>query len=382
MKYTNVSMAKEKKQKKNSPWGYVVAMLIVGMVGWFILQSKTANSMNPISIVANVSTSNLKETDGRTNILVLGSDKRDVGYVTSVLTDTILVASIGKVDKDVVLISIPRDLWVQTSQGYHMKINEIYTTTSVNPTTGELDYTNKRGITEVNKAVEDALGIPLHYYVMVNFDLFQEIINTLGGIDLTVDSAFKDYYYPVEGMEAATCGKSSEDIEKMVEEGKDWLEITPCRYETLDFKVGPQHMDGITALKFARSRHAGNNEGTDFARSKRQQKVIMAVKDKALSVQNLLNLSKIKDMYDIYSKNVETNMDFVTIQNFYLLSQQINFDKVVSVVLDDRSDANDGGLLYHPEDSSLYGGRYVLIPRTGDYSQIHAYVQKYIFGAN
>ena len=58
----------------------------------------------------------------------------------------------------------------------------------------------------------------------------------------------------------------------------------------------------------------------------------------------------------------------------------ISFDKVVSVVLDDRSDADAGGLLYHPEDPAPYGGQYVLVPQTGDYSQIHAFVQRYLFG--
>jgi hypothetical protein len=61
------------------------------------------------------------------------------------------------------------------------------------------------------------------------------------------------------------------------------------------------------------------------------------------------------------------------------MTNQIQFDKVISIVLDDRSTANEGGLLYSPEDTSLYGGQYVLVPRTGDYSQIHAFVQRYLF---
>ncbi|MDC0449223.1 hypothetical protein OAL67_01305, partial [bacterium] len=81
-----------------------------------------------------------------------------------------------------------------------------------------------------------------------------------------------------------------------------------------------------------------------------------------------------------YNESVDTDIDFSIVQNFYILSQQIDYDKVVSIVLDDRSMADEGGLLYAPQDTSLYGGQYVLLPRTGDYSQIHAYVQKYIFG--
>jgi anionic cell wall polymer biosynthesis LytR-Cps2A-Psr (LCP) family protein len=154
------------------------------------------------------------------------------------------------------------------------------------------------------------------------------------------------------------------------------------RYQTVHFSAGPQLMDGKTALKFVRSRHGDNGEDTDFARSKRQQKAIAAIKDKALSLRTILDINKVKNLYDIYSGNVTTDIDFATIQTFYLLSKQVDLSKVVSIVLDDRSDANEGGLLFAPEDRTLYGeGKpYVLVPKTGDYSQIHAFVQKYLFG--
>jgi polyisoprenyl-teichoic acid--peptidoglycan teichoic acid transferase len=174
-----------------------------------------------------------------------------------------------------------------------------------------------------------------------------------------VDNSFDDYTYPIEGKENAPENE---------------------RYETLHFTAGPTQMDGKLALKFVRSRHGNNNEGTDFARAKRQQKVMLAVKDKAMSAQTLLNPSKLSDLYDAYSKNVDTDIDFGTAQGFYLLSQKVDFAKIKSIVLDDRSSSEQGGLLYSPTDTSLYGGAYVLIPRAGDYSQLHAYVQRYIFG--
>ncbi|OGC68981.1 hypothetical protein A2415_04250 [candidate division WWE3 bacterium RIFOXYC1_FULL_39_7] len=334
------------RDKKKGSTGILVfgaGVLLVGIALFFIVKT-LGKSLDPISIVASVSASDIEETDGRTNVLLLGSDKRNSGVVSSELTDTILVASIGQVDKDLVLISIPRDLWVQSPEGYHSKVNEIYT---------------YGGAEEITQVVEDVLGIPIHYHTLVTFDLFREAINVLGGIEITVDRAFTDYEYPVEGKENAPDNE---------------------RYETVHFEAGKQVMDGDTALKYARSRKGDNDEGTDFARSRRQQKVIMAIKDKALSLETLINPVKLKELYDIYSKSVDTNIDLGTVQSFYLLSQKINFERVTAVVLDDRSEANEGGLLYAPEDTTLYGGRYVLIPRTGDYSQIHAYVQKYVFG--
>jgi anionic cell wall polymer biosynthesis LytR-Cps2A-Psr (LCP) family protein len=266
------------------------------------------------------------------------------------------------------MISVPRDLWVQSNCGY-TKINAVY---------GGFIGSECGGIEELKSVLEEVLGIPIHYYGLVTFDMFRQSIDTLEGIEVNVENAFTDYQYPIEGKENDTCGKSQEEVDRLLGEGEFF--IFPCRYETIEFDQGPQNMDGTLALKYARSRKGNNNEGTDFARSKRQQKVIMAIKDKALSVKTILNPVKLKELYDIYANNVDTDITFGTIQNFYDMSTQIDFDKVVSVVLDDRSTANEGGLLYSPEDTSNFGGQYVLIPRTGDYSQIHAFVQRYLFG--
>ncbi|KKS27647.1 MAG: cell envelope-related transcriptional attenuator, partial [candidate division WWE3 bacterium GW2011_GWC1_42_102] len=255
--------------------------------------------------------------------------------------------SIGKVDKDVVLISLPRDLWVKDANGSH-KINAVYAFSK-----------DGEGADNLRAVLQDVLGIPIHYHVMVSFDLFKEIIDILGGVEVTVDTAFTDYEYPVENMEINNCG---------------------CRYEKIVFNQGAQTMDGETALKFVRSRHGTNNENTDFARSRRQQKIITAIKNKSLSIQTLVNPAKLKSLYDAYSQNTDTDVDFGAVNSFYLLSQQINFDRVVSVVLDDRSPADQGGLLYAPADKTLYNNQYVLVPQTGDYVQIHAFVQRYLFG--
>lgn len=344
--------------------------LVAAVAVAFVFKDKILAAFNPISVVATIAGTNLKETDGRTNVLILGSDRRVAGAESGrpVLTDTILVASIGKVDKDVVLISLPRDLWVKDLNGSH-KINSVYAFSKEGEGAGNL-----------RAVLQDVLGIPIHYHVMVSFDLFQEIIDILGGVEVTVDTSFTDYAYPIENMEDNKCGRTDEEIKKMGEEGKSELEIYFCRYEKIVFNQGVQSMNGDTALKFVRSRHGTNNENTDFARSRRQQKIITAIKNKSLSIQTLVNPTKLKNLYDAYAQNTDTDIDFGAVNSFYLLSQQINFDRVVSVVLDDRSPADQGGLLYAPGDKTLYNGQYVLIPQTGDYVQIHAFVQRYLFG--
>jgi LCP family protein required for cell wall assembly len=383
MKYTDMSKQKKMTIRKPSDNGKAKLALLVAVIfiigsALFVFKDTIKEAFNPITVVGGTSKLNIRQTDGRTNVMLLGSDRRNIGAESgrNSLTDTILVASIGNIDNDVVLISLPRDLWIpnytlENGYTYSSKINEVYT---------------NAGMEELRNQMEIVLGIPIHYHVMVTFELFENVIDILGGIEVDVEKAFTDYQYPIEGKEAATCGVSQEEIERLEKEAEEnetlvnYFALFPCRYETVKFEQGLQNMDGNTALKYARSRHGNNGEGTDFARSKRQQNVISAIKNKALSLETLINPVKLKDLYNQYSENVETDIDLQSVQSFYSLSQKLDFEKIISIVLDDRSEANEGGLLYHPTDMTLYRGQYVLVPQTGDFSQIHAYVQKYLFG--
>ncbi|NMB91756.1 LCP family protein [candidate division WWE3 bacterium] len=367
MNYTDIYKQKSILRKEVNNKGlvkFILLLVVLCVIGasLYVFRGRIKQTFNPISIVSNVAAANLKETDGRINILVLGSDKRDVGAEQgrATLTDTILVASIGTTENDVVLISLPRDLWVSD---YQTKINAVYA---------------YKGIDGLKEQIEKVMGIPIHYHILVTFNLFEQAIEVLNGIEVNVENAFVDNFYPIEGKENDTCGKNEEEIKKLGDKISEY--DFPCRFERVEFKSGLQKMDGKTALKYARSRHGDNDENTDFARAKRQQKVISAIKDKIFSLETVLSPAKIKGLYDAYAQNVDTNIDFQTLENFYMLSQKLDLSKIESIVLDDRSDANSGGLLYHPVDSTLYGGAYVLIPQTGDFSQIHAYVQKYLFG--
>lgn len=363
MNYVDVKSGGYRSAKKNSskknfssylPTLITVAILV--FVGLNLAKIKTAlagmfNPVNIVSTVGSVKGEKLKETDGRTNILILGVDQRSSGdQMGSLLTDTIMLVSVGKSTKDVVMISLPRDLWVESSTGGRYKINGLY---------GSYGGKDGTGSAEVLKVVEDALGIPVHYYGVVDFALFKDVIDILDGVEVNVDNSFTDSLYPIEGKENAQPESS--------------------RYETITFTKGVTKMNGELALKYSRSRHGDSGENTDFARAKRQQNVILAVKQKALSVQTLLDFSKIKSLYELYDKKVDTNLDLASLQVFYSLGQSAGFNNVRSLVLDDRSESEDGGLLYVPSDWTLYGGQYVLLPKAGDYSQIHAYIKKYLF---
>ncbi|KKQ76940.1 MAG: LytR family transcriptional regulator, partial [Candidatus Daviesbacteria bacterium GW2011_GWF2_38_6] len=132
-----------------------------------------------------------------------------------------------------------------------------------------------------------------------------------------------------------------------------------CRYEHVRFEKGLMHMSGAVALKFVRSRHGTNGEGSDFARSARQQKVIDAVRKKILSFETLTDPQKISDLVKTLGKSIDMDIS---------VKDAIEFCQ--SFVLDDRK-----SLLVHP-DASGYGGAFVLISQDDDFSIIHDYVRK------
>jgi anionic cell wall polymer biosynthesis LytR-Cps2A-Psr (LCP) family protein len=195
--------------------------------------------------------------------------------------------------KHISLISIPRDLWVQIPTGtdttQHFKINSAYVIglDDRNYPNKPIEYTGGAagGGTLAKHTVEEVLGIPVRYFVSLDFEGFKKSIDILGGVDVTVTRAFEDPYYPITGKETDACDKTEDDIKKLMATlSGDLLEHEfPCRYENLKFDKGQIHMDGETALKFARSRHA-LEDGSDFARSNRQKQIMLAVKDKVLQI--------------------------------------------------------------------------------------------------
>ena len=134
------------------------------------------------------------EGDGRVNILMLG--KGGDNHPGGDLTDSILIASIDPLGKEASLLSIPRDLYVKVPNYWSMKINAVYSTgkqraLSVNEE--DTDAAEKAGIKLIESIIETNIGIPINYYLMVNFDAFQETVDAVGGIDVTVAEPLYDY---------------------------------------------------------------------------------------------------------------------------------------------------------------------------------------------
>ena len=153
----------------------------------------------PGSVVKFITDSGLKSDNGRTNILLLGTG--GVGHDGPDLTDTLILASIDKNAKDVVLISIPRDLWVAEIKA---KVNHVY---------AYGQEKEKAGLISVEKSISQLLGIPVHYALRLDFGGFTKAINLVGGLNIDVENSFSDPKYPIEGKEDDLCGLTIENQE-------------------------------------------------------------------------------------------------------------------------------------------------------------------------
>lgn len=286
----------------------------------------------------------LRSEDGRTNILILGlgGPKNE----PSGLTDTIIFFSIDRGNKNSLLLSLPRDIWIPQMRA---KLNTAYY------------YGNRAegaGMEWAKGFVSEIVGQPVHYTVVISFDGLVRIVDLLGGIDVDVERGFVDTKYPRPGKEDDPCGGDPQTL---------------CRYETISFNKGPQHFDGQTALKFARSRNAEGEEGTDFARSTRQQKVILALKDRVLSPAFLLNPDKVRKMIDFTTNSLETDIPGSHLAQLSRLLLSLNREKIRSEVISEGS-KDTPGLLLNPPISKVYDNQWVLVPRTESWEEIQKWV--------
>lgn len=279
----------------------------------------------------------LKNKNGVTNILIMG--KGGAGHEAPDLTDTMMVLSLNS-DKNIVnLVTIPRDVWIPEQQ---IKINSAYYW-------GEKKG-KETGYLLSESSVEEILGQPIHYYALLDFEGFSEIIDAIGGIDMDIKNEFVDKKYPIFGKENDNCSGDPQ---------------YGCRYETIEFKKGIQHMDGQTALKFVRSRMAEGDEGTDFARSERQKEVVLAVKDKISSLKILTSPSKIKKITKVVRKNLQTDMK----------------DEEMALILRKTLDSKDNiqnlsitDYLENPKPSNEFNNLYVLIPKDRNWDKTHEFI--------
>jgi LCP family protein required for cell wall assembly len=265
------------------------------------------------------------EADDQVNFLLLGVGGD--GHDGSQLTDTIMFSSFRPSTKEIGLLSIPRDLAVPLSGRGYQKINAINAY-------AEMDEKGS-GPETTAQAIGDLLDQPIHYYFKVDFNGFKDLIDAVGGVDVYVENSFTDNTYP------------SDEIGNVM---------------TVNFEQGWKTMDGATALIYSRSRHGNNGEGTDFARAARQQKILLAVKDKVLSPSAILNPSTLNKIINTFQANVQTNMSVWEMLKMAKYAPEIQTEQIGVRVLDSGPDS--------PLYATNINGAFVLLPKRDDWSAL------------
>jgi LCP family protein required for cell wall assembly len=281
------------------------------------------------------------EGDGRVNILLLG--RGGDGHEGPDLTDTILVASIDPVQKEAAILSIPRDFWVKAPGGGSSKINAIfanakYAAQGRAKTAADRQKTDEAGFAAIEDTVEKTMGIPIHYHAMVDFEGFRKAIDTVGGVTVDVK-------------------------EKLYDPTVAWEN----KNNPLIAGVGLQTFDGKRALLYARSRH-GSARG-DFDRATRQREILLALKQKVLSLGTFSNPLKISQLLDNFGNHVQANMSIEEMRRVYDISKDIDGSKVISIGLADPPN--------NYVTTSNIDGLSVVVPRAGTYTytDIQGYVR-------
>lgn len=310
---------------------------------------------------------NVKKTSsGNINVLIMGIG--GANHDGPNLTDTIILASVNPEKNSVHMISIPRDLYVDTIEG---KINRVYS---------DGQEKGGKGILLSSVVMNSITGIRPDYVVVIDFSGFEKLIDLLGGIDVDVVNTLDDYAYPLVGKEDELCGVTEDGMAsfsaQIATSSATDFDIFPCRFEHVHVDEGMQHMDGKLALKFARSRHGVGSEGSDFARSRRQQLVISAIRNKILSLGTLANPVKVVGMINLLKDNIKTNIQEKEYDDFIKLAQKMKGAKITSSVIEEGNpgDARYGLLINPPLQD--YRGQWVLAPRAGkgNYTELKEYV--------
>jgi LCP family protein required for cell wall assembly len=313
----------------------ITAVLLLLLAGLSI--HRYADFGSAISHQAPFSTqTNYMTGSGRINLLVLGygGASHDGAY----LTDSIIVMSLVPSDHATTIISVPRDLWVQVppNSGQYAKINTAYQDGLYSGYNG-LAAGRDAGGAEAAEKVSEVLGMPITYWLTMDFTGFRRLVDALGGIDINVPVAFTAQY-PVN----------------------DDPNINP-NWKIIHFDTGLQHMDGERAIEYARARYVLTpvSQGTDFARSVRQQQLISAILSR---VRQLGSWPGLLDATTALQNAIYSNL---SVTDLSLFVQKLDFAHAAHVGI------STSNVLV----GSVSGdGQAILLPQNGDWSTISQFV--------
>ena len=320
----------------------LATLLVGGWLGFRFYQdiARLTGDKNPLSLFKVFVPVELRNDEGRVNILLAANSADDKGHNGANLTDSIMVLSVDTKKNTAMMLSIPRDLWVNIPGYGHSKINAAYP---------------EGGMDLLQEVVQDTLDVPIHYNALVNYGAFRDMVDAVGGITITIDSS---------------------DSRGIYDPSLDWTSRTCCALAK--YPNGPVTLDGHQALNLARAR--GDARGSygyaqsDFTRTMYQRKMMLAVKDKATQTSVIANPFKVADLVDAVGSNVKTDLELNEVQTLYTVMKKVDDSKIDSYNLNTLKGKNSTMLASY----TTPDGQSALIPAAGidDYSAIQAQLEK------
>ncbi|HEU4715221.1 MAG TPA: LCP family protein [Candidatus Saccharimonadales bacterium] len=350
------------KKKRIIKWSAIALGAIILALAGFMLYKiiTTGSNIFKGGILDIIQSQPLKEdANGRSNILILGTSEDDPGHGGAYLTDSMMVMSIDQHKKIVDMFSIPRDLYVEygraCNSGYQGKINEYFN--CVNPDWKSKSAEDER-LTQTRKFVGEIFGLDIQYGVHVNNTVIKQAVDAVGGVDIDIQGDGPVPY----GVEPGS----------ILDRNFDWR----CNYECFLVKYSPgvHHIDGLHALFLAQAR--GDSAPTyglarsNFDREINQQKIIVALKEKAASSGTFTNPVKVTGLLDALGDNLRTNFETKEIRTLMKLGSDIDSKNINRLNLSDGDKA--------VVEAGQEGGASVVVPTAGtfNYTEIRAFIQK------
>lgn len=258
-----------RKKKRMMIFGIEIAVILILVLGFWVvskLDKLQKPKVDPEKVEVNdtIQESTLESMKGYTTVALFGLDTRQAGQLGSGnRSDTVIIASINNDTKEVKLVSVYRDTYLDLTNGKFNKCNGAY---------------SAGGPQQAMSMLNKNLDLDIQYYISVDFAAMTKAIDLLGGIDIDVDDA---------------------EIEHLNNYIVETSEVTGVKTTPLT-KTGLQTLDGVQATSYCRIRYTA---GDDFKRTERQREVIMQIVSKAKT----MDISQVNDIIDAVFPLAATN---------------------------------------------------------------------------
>ena len=307
-------------------------VLIISLVGFLVVKGLGAGgNVLQGSIFDLAQHEPLKEdVNGRSNFLLVGTSEDDKGHEGADLTDSIMILSIDQKNKNAFTFSIPRDLYVEYGEvcpaGYRGKINSYFSCSN----DGEDDASEQDRLAKTRGFIGKIVGMDIQYAAHVNYTVVRDVINAIGGtIQVKIEGNEGTGPQPDIGIMDANfdwkCGKAAVRKKNCPPDG-----------HFIDFEPGIQTLNAEKALYLAQARGHGQNIGlaqSNFDRERNQQKILVAIREKAMSAGTLTNLGAVTGLIDALGSNLRTNVETKEVRTLMQLGQEIKSENILSIDL-------------------------------------------------